>query len=64
MGSMMGGVGMGWAMFAVMGVSTLLLLALLVLTVFGIVWLARHLSWDGRGPRGEHESTTATPHCT
>lgn len=62
MGSMMGGAGMGVAMFAVMGASALLQLALLVATVLGIVWLARRVSAEGHRPPGEAEVAGLPPH--
>jgi hypothetical protein len=62
MGSMMGGAGMAWAMVVMMGASTLLLLALVVLTVLGVVWLARHLG--GHGSPGDAGPTAPPPHQT
>ncbi len=61
-GPMMDGAGMGFAMFAMMGASTLLPLALLVLTVLGVVWLARNLGSTDRRPFSEAGTTAPPPH--
>jgi predicted lipid-binding transport protein (Tim44 family) len=62
-GPMMDGAGMGFAIFAMMGAATLLLLALLVLTVLGVVWLARHLgSKNDRRSHGDPGPTELPPH--